>query len=121
MKKLTAKEEEIMELFWQHESLFVKQLQELYDDPKPHFNTLSTIVRTLEEKGYLGHTVYGSSHQYHPAISAEQHKRGSLRNVIDKYFNNSYKSAVSTLLEEENISVDELKGLIEEIEKKQKK
>ncbi len=121
MKKITAKEEEIMGFFWSKGPLFIKQLQELYDDPKPHFNTLSTIARALEEKGYLDHTVYGSTHQYHAAISAEDYNRGTLNGVIHKYFNNSYKRVVSTLIEEENISLDELKLLIEEVEKRQKK
>ena len=59
MKTLTAKEEEVMELFWEKGPLFVKQLLEFYEEPRPHFNTLSTVVRGLEEKGFLGHTAYG--------------------------------------------------------------
>jgi len=121
MKKLTAKEEEIMGHFWEKGPLFIKQLQERYEEPRPHFNTLSTIARTLEEKDFLGHTVYGPTHLYHPVISAEEYNRGTLQGVIHKYFNNSYKRVVSALIEEENISVDELRLLIEEIEQKQKK
>ena len=64
MKSLTAKEEEIMRFFWEKGPMFVKQLVELYEEPRPHFNTLSTIVRGLEEKGYLSHTAYGNSYQY---------------------------------------------------------
>jgi BlaI family penicillinase repressor len=120
MTKLTAKEEEIMGLFWEKGPLFVKQLQELYDEPRPHFNTLSTIVRTLEDKGYLGHTVFGTTHQYHAMITAEEYNRGTLHGVVHKYFNNSYKRVVSALIEEENISIDELRSLIKEVENKQK-
>ena len=120
MTKLTAKEEEIMGLFWEKGPLFVKQLQELYDEPRPHFNTLSTIVRTLEDKGYLGHTVFGTTHQYHAVITAEEYNRGTLHGVVHKYFNNSYKRVVSALIEEENISIDELRLLIKEVENKQK-
>jgi len=121
MTKLTAKEEEIMGHFWEKGPLFVKQLQELYDEPKPHFNTLSTIVRTLEDKGYLDHTVYGTTYMYHAVITAEKYNRGTLNGVVSKYFNNSYKRVVSALIEEENISIDELRMLIKEVENKQKK
>jgi BlaI family transcriptional regulator, penicillinase repressor len=120
MTKLTAKEEEIMNFFWEKGALFVKQLQELYTDPKPHFNTLSTIVRTLQEKGFLSFTAYGASHQYHAAISAEEYNRKNLYGVISKYFNNSSKRVVSALIEEESISIAELKKLIEEVENNQK-
>jgi BlaI family penicillinase repressor len=121
MNKLTAKEEEVMGFFWEKGPLFVKQLQELYNEPKPHFNTLSTIARTLQDKGFLNYTAYGSSHQYHAAISVEEYNRGTLHGVVSKYFNNSYKRVVSALIEEENISIAELKKLIEEVEKKSTK
>jgi len=119
MKRLTAKEEEIMALFWERGPLFIRQLQDIYPEPKPHFNTLSTIARALEEKGYLSHSAYGSTYLYHAVISAEEYKRGTLGNVNHKYFNNSYKRVVSALIEEEKISIDELKKLIDEVERSQ--
>lgn len=117
MKKLTTKEEEIMNLFWEKGPLFVKELLPFYDDPKPHFNTLSTIVRGLEEKGYLAHKTYGNSYQYYATVSREDFSTGTLKGVISKYFNNSFLNAVSSLVREENISVDELKELIRQVEK----
>ena len=87
-----------MTRFWERGALFVKELQELYAEPKPHFNTLSTMVRGLEAKGFLSHRAYG-------------------RGVISKYFHDSYLNAVSTLVREEKISVEELRELIERIEK----
>ena len=69
MKRLTAKEEEVMGFFWEKGPLFVKQLLEFYPEPRPHFNTLSTIVRGLEEKGYLAHTAFGNTYQYRAAVS----------------------------------------------------
>ena len=90
MKTLTAKEEEVMELFWKKGPLFVKQLLEFYEEPRPHFNTLSTVVRGLEEKGFLGHNAYGNSYQYYPVVTKEDFKRKTLKGVISKYFNNSY-------------------------------
>ncbi len=117
MKGLTGKEEELMGFFWSKGPLFVKEMLAFYDEPKPHFNTLSTIVRGLEEKGYLAHKAYGNTYQYYAVVSAEEFHQGTLRHVIHKYFNNSYLSAVSSLVREEEISLDELKKLIEEVEK----
>ena len=117
MKKLTRKEEEIMNLFWDKGAMFVKELLELYEEPKPHFNTLSTMVRTLEANGFLDHKAYGNSHQYFPVVTREEYAGCSFMGIISSYFNNSYLSAVSTLVKEEKITVDELKELIEQIEK----
>ncbi|MBE6231971.1 MAG: BlaI/MecI/CopY family transcriptional regulator [Bacteroidales bacterium] len=116
MKKLTRKEEEIMNLFWDKGAMFVKELLELYDEPKPHFNTLSTMVRTLEANGYVDHKAYGNSYQYYPVISREDYAGSSFKGLISSYFNNSYLCAVSALVKEEKISVEELKELIEQIE-----
>lgn len=117
MKGLTAKEEEIMGFFWEKGPLFVRQMLAFYDEPKPHFNTLSTIVRGLEEKGFLGHEAFGNTYQYHAIVSEEEFRKGTLKNVISKYFNNSYLNAVSSLVQEENISLEELKKLIADVEK----
>ena len=119
MKTLTAKEEEIMGFFWEKGPMFVKQLVELYEEPRPHFNTLSTIVRGLEEKGYLSHTACGNTYQYHAIVSEEEFRRKTLRGVISKYFNNSFLGAVSSLVKEEDISVEELKELIRQVEEGQ--
>ncbi|MDR1556931.1 MAG: BlaI/MecI/CopY family transcriptional regulator [Tannerellaceae bacterium] len=116
MKRLTAKEEEIMEWFWEKGPLFVKELLTYYDAPRPHFNTLSTIVRGLEEKGFLSHHIYGNTYQYYPLISAEAYGQGNLRNVIARYFNNSYLGVVSALIKEEEISVEDLRRLLDEVE-----
>ncbi|MDR1005111.1 MAG: BlaI/MecI/CopY family transcriptional regulator [Prevotellaceae bacterium] len=116
MKGLTAKEEEIMDLFWEKGSLFVKEMLAFYEEPKPHFNTLSTIVRGLEEKGYVAHRAYGNTYQYYAAVDKTAFGKGSLRKTVSKYFNNSYLSAVSSLVQEEEISLEELKQLIAEVE-----
>ena len=106
-----------MGYFWTEGPLFVKQLLEFYGEPKPHFNTLSTIVRGLEEKGFLAHNTYGNTYQYYAAVSEADYSRGTLKNVIAKYFNNSYLGVISSLVREEEISVDELRQLIDEVEK----
>ena len=116
MKRLTAKEEEIMGYFWEKGPLFVKQLLEYYEEPKPHFNTLSTIVRGLEDKGFLSHNTFGNTYQYYAAVSETEYSKGTLKNVIAKYFNNSYLGVVSSLIKEEDISVAELRKLLDEVE-----
>ena len=117
MKRLTKKEEIIMNHFWERGPLFVRELRELYPDPKPHFSTLSTQVRTLQEEGFIDHKSYGPTYQYFAKISREQYKQGSLGGLIDKYFDKSYINAVSALVKEEKITVEELKELIDLIEK----
>ena len=117
MKKLTKKEEEIMNLFWEKGAMFVKELLELYDEPKPHFNTLSTMVRTLEANGFLDHKAFGNSYQYFPIITREAYAGSTFKGIVSNYFNNSYLSAVSSLVKEEKITIEELKELIDQIER----
>ena len=116
MEKLTRREEELMRCFWEHGPLFVRELVALATEPKPHFNTLSTMVRALEAKGYVAHNTFGSTYQYYPVVTEEEFSRRTLGGVIRKYFENSYLGAVSALVEEEKISVDELRELIDRIE-----
>ncbi len=116
MEKLTRREEELMHCFWERGPLFVKDLVAMAPEPKPHFNTLSTMVRALEVKGYVSHKSYGNTYQYYATVSEEEFSRRTLGNVISRYFENSYLGAVSALVEEEKISVDELRELIDRIE-----
>ncbi len=117
MKQLTQKEEEIMERMWDHGPMLVRELQSYYDEPRPHVNTLSTLIKILEEKGFLGHkAITARCFQYFARISREEYLGGTLTNVIDKFFGKSYLSAVSALVKSEKISVDDLKELIREVE-----
>ncbi|MGJ5642007.1 BlaI/MecI/CopY family transcriptional regulator [Formosa sp. S-31] len=116
MQKLTNKEEEIMHILWKLEKAFVKDvLQEIKED-KPHYNTLSTIIRNLEEKGYVGYTAFGKTHQYYPIVTKEAYRKGFMNTAIEHFFNNSYKNVVSFFAKEEKISVEELKDIINIIE-----
>ena len=117
MKRLTNKEKEIMDLYWQHGPMFVKELLEHYDEPRPHFNTLSTMVRILEKNGFLDHRQFGNSYQYFPVVSEKEYGRRSIAGVIKNYFDNSYLSAVSSFVKEEKVSVEELRELIQQIER----
>lgn len=117
MEKLTRKEEELMRCFWDKGALFVRELVAMSPEPKPHFNTLSTMVRTLETKGYLTHEAFGNTYRYYAVVSEEDFSNRTLKNVINKYFENSYLDAVSALVQQEKISVAELRALINRIEK----
>jgi len=116
-RKLTAKEEELMEFFWEKGPLYVKELLTFYDEPRPHFNTISTIVRILETKGFVWHEAFGNTYRYFPLLSREEFHKETLVNVVNKYFNNSYMNLVSAFVEEEKISLDELKKLIANVQK----
>jgi BlaI family penicillinase repressor len=118
MQKLTNKEEEIMQILWKLKKAFVKDILEEISEDKPHYNTLSTIVRNLEEKGYVSYTAYGKTHQYFPIVSMENYRKKFMNTAIDNYFNSSYKNLVSFFAEEEKISADELREILLLIEKK---
>jgi BlaI family transcriptional regulator, penicillinase repressor len=118
MQKLTNKEEEIMHILWKLEKAFVKDVMAAITEDQPHYNTLSTIIRNLEEKGYVSHQAYGNTHQYYPIISKENYRQAFMSNAIENYFNNSYKSMVSFFAEEEKISAAELREILAIIEKK---
>lgn len=120
MKKLTNKEEEVMKIMWKLEKAFVKEMLDEITEEKPHYNTLSTIVRNLEEKGYVGHKAYGNTHQYYPLVTKEAYRKQFIGNAIEDYFNNSYKNLVSFFASEEKISIEELKEIINHIEKNKK-
>lgn len=117
MKDLSPKEEEVMQYFWKSDGLFVKQLVEMYPDPKPHFNTLSTYVRSLEDKGYLSHEAFGTTYKYFAIVKEEEYMNRTIKNVVRKYFDNSYLSVVSSFIKEKNISVSEIRRLLDEVEK----
>lgn len=120
MQKLTNKEEEIMHIIWRLKRAFVKDVINELGDNKLHYNTLSTIIRNLEDKGYVSHEAYGKTHQYYPIVPKEEYRKRFMNRAISNYFNNSYKNMVSFFAQEEKITVDELKEIIALIEKNNK-
>lgn len=118
MQKLTNKEEEIMHILWKLKKAFVKDVLAEIEIDKPHYNTLSTIIRNLEEKGYVGYNAYGKTHQYYPIVTLEEYRNKFMNSAIKDYFNNSYKNVVSFFAKEEKISIEELKEIINLIENK---
>ncbi len=120
MEKLTNKEEEIMRVLWKLKKGFVKEVVAELPIPKPHYNTISTIIRNMEEKGFIKHQAFGKTHQYYPSVTKEEYRKMFMHKTIQNYFENSYKNVVSFFAKEEKISVDELKEIISIIEKSQK-
>ena len=120
IKKLTNKEEEIMNFFWQQGDMFIRDLLNFFGDPKPHYNTVATMVKILEEKGFVARRQVGNIHQYYALISEKEYKSSALDAVISQYYDNSYANVVSHFIEKEAMGLDELKELIRQIESKRK-
>ena len=118
MKRLTVKEEEIMRMFWEHGPMFVRELLVFYEEPKPHYNTVSTLVRGLEEKGFVGYKAYGNTYQYYPLKAAKGDKRTAWNDGIAHYCDNAFANVGASFVEEEGKPLDELKELIARIENK---
>jgi BlaI family transcriptional regulator, penicillinase repressor len=124
-KELTRAEDQIMQILWDIEIGFIKDIVERLPDPKPAYSTVSTIVRILEKKGYVWHNTFGNTHQYYPLVSKDIYKKAFMGNIIKNYFSNSFKQMVSFFSKENSISIEELgeiKLIIEaEIENQNKK
>ncbi len=120
MKQLTRKEEEAMKILWKAKKGFIKELIELHTDPRPLYTTFSTVIRGLEEKGYVSHKAYGKNHEYFPLIKKEEYRKKFMKDVVNDYFGSSYKNVVSFLVDEKKLSADDLKKLIQIIEKGKK-
>ena len=118
MQKLTAKEEEIMHVLWDLKMAFVKDVLAKLPNPKPHYNTVSTVIRKMEDKGFVAHEDFGNTFRYFPIISKEQYRNSFFSHAVNSYFQNSYKNVVSFFAQEEKISAEELREIIKLIEKK---
>ena len=119
MKKLTRKEEEVMKILWKLGKAFVKDIVEEYDDPKPHYNTVSSLVRLLQDKGIIGFTQYGNTYEYFPLMTKEEYRKTFMKQVVSDYFDNSYKSAVAFFVKEKGLSPAELEELIKLIKEQE--
>ncbi len=108
---LTRAEEEVMQILWKIERGVVHDLLEKFSDPKPAYNTVSTIIRILEQKGFVGHKAYGRTHEYFPLISKKDYTKSSFTGFMNNYFGNSYKSLASFFANEGELSVKELEDI----------
>lgn len=116
-KELTKAEEQIMQELWESEGGFVKDIIDRLPEPKPAYNTVSTIIRILETKGFVGHESFGKSHRYFPIISKEEYKKIITGKLLTNYFDNSATSMLSFFLEEKKLDVDELNQILQIINK----
>lgn len=117
MKELTKAEEQIMQVLWDLNQAFVKEIINKLPEPKPAYNTVSTIVRILQDKGFVGHEAYGKSHCYYPLVDKNTYTRKFLKNFIGNYFQNSFSQMVSFFAEEENIDLKELEKILKQAKK----
>jgi BlaI family transcriptional regulator, penicillinase repressor len=111
IKELTKAEEQIMQILWQLNEAIVKDIIEQIPEPKPAYNTVSTVVRVLEGKGFVDHKAYGNSHVYYPVISEAEYKKFTFDKMMKSYFNDSYKSLVSFIADEKKLDINELDEL----------
>ncbi len=116
-KTLTKAEEQVMQYLWELEKGFLKDILELFPEPKPHTNTVSTILKILMEKEFVGFKVHGRQHEYFPLISKETYSGKSMKSLVKNYFEGSYRNAVSFLIEKNEMSVEDLEMLLKELKK----
>ncbi len=117
MKELTKAEEQIMQLLWEQEKAFVKDIVEQMPHPKPAYNTVSTIIRILEKKGFIGHNAYGKTHEYYPLIARNDYTRTYMKSFIRNYFSGSFQEMVSFFAKEDNMSLTDLDELVEDVKR----
>lgn len=115
MKELTKAEEQIMQILWRIKKGFVKDIIEKLPEPKPAYNTVSTIVRILEQKGFVGHTAYGKTHQYHPIIEKDKYSKFYFNNFLSGYFNGSFERLVSFFAQENDLDVKDVDELMKHV------
>ncbi len=114
MKELTKAEEQIMQELWTLEKAFVKEIVDKLPEPKPAYNTVSTIIRILEKKGFVDHYAYGKTHQYFPLISKTDYTKSYFKNFLSGYFSNSFQEMVSFFAKEDKMSLSDLEEIIKE-------
>ena len=122
MNTLTKAEEQIMQILWDEKEGFVKDLLQRFPEPKPAYNTVSTIIRILEKKGFVDHRSFGKSHQYYPLVSREQYRNERFSGLMKDYFNNSMKQVLSHFGNSESLSMkeaDEIIKIMEELKQNQ--
>ena len=120
MKPLTEKEEEVMRKLWMKDEMIAREVWEQYPEPRPHFNTVLTFLRILEQKGWVKHRTLGNTNLYKAVVSREEVGKNSLKSLIMNFFNGSAAGLVNALLKDENLSRDEIKELIDLVETKKK-
>lgn len=121
MKQLTKAEEQIMQVLWKDGPQFLREIIETLPVPKPHQNTVATILKILVDKGFATVNVYGRQHQYVAAVSKEDYSKKTIKQMVKGYFEGSFSNVVSFMVKENNLSIEELESLLQQIKKQQKK
>lgn len=121
MRDLTKAEEEIMQILWKMKKGFVKDILERFDDPKPAYNTVSTIVRILQDKGFVTHRAYGRTHEYYPVVTKSEYSKSHMSSFVNDYFSNSFEKMVSFFAREKSLSVKEMEEIMKIMESEVKK
>jgi predicted transcriptional regulator len=119
MKPLTKAEEQIMQVLWKLEKAYLREIVDAMPLPKPHQNTVATLLKILVEKEFVGITVMGRQHQYAPLIGKEEYSKKTMKLMVKGYFEGSFSNVVSFMVKENNISVEELESLLTQIKKQQ--
>ncbi len=117
MTKLTTKEEEVMELIWKLKEATPKEVMFMYEEPRPHINTVATVIQFLEQKGYVAHYPKGRGYVYYPLVAKDDYGKQKFGSLVDRYFDNSYMNVVSALVSEEKVTREELIAFIEQLKK----
>jgi predicted transcriptional regulator len=112
MKKLTQAEEEIMQIMWDLGQGFVKDVIDRMPEPKPQYNTVSTVIRVLEKKEFIGHRQYGNTHEYYPLVSRDAYAKVHFSNFLEGYFNNSFPKMAAFFARENNLTMKELEEIM---------
>lgn len=117
MKELTKAEDQVMQLLWKLEKAFVKDIIEKMPNPKPAYNTVSTIIRILEKKSFVGHNAYGKTHEYFPLISRQEYTRSFMKNFMRNYFSGSFQEMVSFFAKEDKMSLSDLDEMMADVKR----
>ena len=112
MIKLAKREEQIMQVFWKLEKAFIKEIIPHLPNPKPHYNSVATMVKILEEKGFLDHDSVGNVYRYFPTISREDYQKHAMKDIVSQYFDNSYPRMLAFFAKEQNLTEDELQEIL---------
>ncbi len=120
LKELTRAEEQLMQILWEIKKGYVKDVIERLPEPKPAYNTVSTFIRILETKGFVGHSAFGKSHEYHPLISKDEYQNFATDKLLNGYFDNSVKRMFSFFVQKEKIDMKEADEILKLIEKLKK-
>ncbi|HEY0434685.1 MAG TPA: BlaI/MecI/CopY family transcriptional regulator [Chitinophagaceae bacterium] len=119
MIKLAKREEQIMQVYWDLGKAFIKEVIPHLPEPKPHYNSVATMVKILEEKGFLDHEAIGNVFRYFPVVTRENYQKHAMKDIVSQYFNNSYPRMLAFFAKEQNLSEKELNEIIEMIKKNQ--